>query len=71
MLSEMWFPLDDMDKSFIAFLDVLPFKNGSDLMINICAGKMDVIKNLLILISYIIVVLIIAIIVYRAKMKKR
>lgn len=70
MLSGMWFPLNDMSKTFVNFLNVLPFKNCSDIMIKICANDFSVLRELLIIMGYTLVVLVIAVIAYRTKMKK-
>ena len=75
ILSGMWFPLDGLDKGVITFMDVLPFRNASQLIQNVMNGVDDAFKDfglpLIILLAYTLVVLILAVVVFRHKMKSK
>ena len=75
VLSGMWFPLDGLDGGIITFMNCLPFKNAVDLLQNTLNGIVDPFKDfvlpLLIVLAYSLVVIIIAVVVFKHKMKEK
>ena len=75
VLSGMWFPQEGLDEGMVTFMKCLPFKNATDLIQNaingINNGFDDFAKPLLILLAYTIVVFVLAIFVFKNKMKSK
>lgn len=75
VLSGMWFPKEGLKDGFITFMQALPFKNASMSVENVVNGYSnafdDIILPLIILMSYTIVVMIVAILVFKHKMKSK
>lgn len=75
LLSGIWFPIDGMSGGFITFMEILPFRNASLLVQNTLIGINDIFndffKPLLILLGYIVVAFVIAIILFKKKMKNK
>ena len=75
ILSGMWFPVEDLNGSFINVMNYLPFKNATILIQNVLNGindlGIDFVKPLVIVLIYVIVIYIIAINAYNYKMKNR
>ena len=75
LLSGIWFPIDEMSGGFITFMEILPFRNASLLVQNTLIGINDIFndffKPLLILLGYIFVAFVIAIILFKKKMKNK
>lgn len=72
LLSGMWFPLEGMSDGFLIFLRVLPFRNASLLMQNVFFPPTfdSVGVPVLILAAYTVVVGVLAILLFRKKMKE-
>ena len=75
LLSGMWFPIDGLNKGVITFMNILPFRNASMLVQNTMNGIGDLFKDfflpLIILVAYTIVAFVVAVLVFRAKMKSK
>lgn len=75
VLSGMWFPVEGLSEGFTTLMKVLPFKNATDLLQNTLNGVNDLFKDfflpLIILLAYTIVVIILAIIIFKNKMKAK
>lgn len=75
VLSGMWFPTEGLNQGMITLMKVLPFKNATDLMQNMIVGIDDVFKDfllpLIIVLAYSVVIIIIAILAFRSKMKEK
>lgn len=75
VLSGMWFPVEGLSEGFTTLMKVLPFKNATDLLQNTLNGINDLFKDfflpLIILLAYTIVVIILAIIIFKNKMKAK
>ena len=75
VLSGMWFPVEGMSGGFIKLMNILPFKNATILIQNTLNGITDMfndfIKPLIIVLSYSVVVFILAILVFKKKMKTK
>ena len=73
LLSGMWFPIEGLDRTLIAIMNALPFKNATMLMQNTLNGINDIYQDLLIplciVLAYTIVTFILSIIVFKKKMK--
>ena len=74
VLSGMWYPIEGLDSSMVAFMKVLPFKNATMLIQNMIIGVNDVLKDiflqLIIVLGYTIIAFAIAIIVFKSKMNE-
>ena len=72
ILSGMWFPLDGMSPGFLVFLRVLPFRNAALLMQNVFypATFDSVGAPLLILLAYCVLFVVLAVLIFRKKMKE-
>ena len=72
ILSGMWFPLDGMSQGFLIFLRVLPFRNASLLIQNVFFPPTfeSVGEPVLILTAYTVVVGVLAMLLFRKKMKE-
>lgn len=75
ILSGMWFPTEGLDGAMITIMKSLPFKNATDLMQNMLNGINDFSKDflipLLILLGYTIAIFVLAIILFKNKMKAK
>ena len=75
LLSGMWFPIDGLGKGVITFMNVLPFRNASMLVQNTMNGIGDLFNDfflpLIILVAYTVAAFIVAILVFRVKMKSK
>lgn len=75
VLSGMWFPVDGLSGGFITLMKVLPFKNANDLLQNVLNGINNPFDDfwlpLIILLSYTIVIIALAIIIFKNKMKAK
>ncbi|MBQ7642503.1 MAG: ABC transporter permease [Clostridia bacterium] len=73
VLSGMWFPTEGMSEGFVNFMKILPFKNGTDLMMSVAEMNFSfskVVQPALIVLAYALVVLVAAIFAYAKKMKR-
>ena len=75
VLSGMWFPVEGLSEGFTTLMRVLPFKNATDLLQNTLNGINNLFNDfflpLIILLSYTIVVIFLAIIIFKNKMKAK
>ena len=75
VLSGMWFPVEGLSGGFITLMKVLPFKNATDLLQNVLNGVNDTFKDfflpLIILMAYTVVVIFLAILIFKNKMKAK
>ena len=75
ILSGMWFPVDGLNKGMMTFMKVLPFRNATLLVQNTMNGINDVFNDFLLLmgivLAYTIVAFVIAIIIFKNKMKSK
>ena len=75
VLSGMWFPIEGLGEGMINFMNCLPFRNATLLIQNTMNGINDTFKDfvlpLIIVLAYTIVVFIIAIIMFKKKMKDK
>ncbi|MBP5445171.1 MAG: ABC transporter permease [Acholeplasmatales bacterium] len=75
LLSGMWFPVESVSGGMKVVMEVLPFRNATLLIQNMILGVNDTfddfIKPLLIVIAYTIIVFVIAILLFKKKMKER
>lgn len=75
VLSGMWFPIEGLSEGIIVFMKVLPFKNATMIiqnsLLNVPYTFEDFYLPLIIVFSYIVVVLITAILVFKHKMKAK
>ena len=75
VLSGMWFPIEGLYSSMVTFMKILPFKNATMLIQNMITGVNDIFNNfllpLIIVLGYTIIAFVIAIIVFKSKMKEK
>ena len=75
VLSGMWFPVEGLSGGFVTLMKVLPFKNATDLLQNVLNGINDSFKDfflpLIILMAYTVVVIFLAILIFKNKMKAK
>ena len=75
LLSGMWFPVDSVSGGMLAVMNALPFRNATILIQNLILGINspfnDFVKPLLIVLAYTILVFIIAILLFKKKMKEK
>ena len=75
ILSGMWFPTEGINPSMVTLMKCLPFKNATDLLRNVINGIGNTFNDLwlplIITVVYALVVLIIAIAVFKYKMKSK
>lgn len=75
VLSGMWFPVSGLNEGIIMVMDILPFRNANMLIQNTLNGIADPFKDfvlpLIIVIAYTIVVYIVAVLVFKKKMKTK
>lgn len=75
VLSGMWFPIEGLPESMLIFMKILPFKNATMLVQNTVNGYSnlfnDIFSPFIILSAYTILVLSIAILVFKNKMKAK
>ena len=73
VLSGMWFPIEGLGDGMITFMNILPFRNATILVQNTMNGINDVYKDFLLplvtVLAYTIVSFILAIVVFKRKMK--
>ena len=73
LLSGMWFPIEGVDGAFIKLMSILPFKNATLLIQNTLNGYGDLINDfiypLVNVLVYSVIIFILAIIVFKKKMK--
>ncbi len=75
VLSGMWFPIEGLNEGMIIFMKILPFKNATTLIQNMILGVNnsfnDFLLPLLIVLAYTIISFVIAILLFKRKMKSR
>lgn len=75
VLSGMWFPTEGLDSGFIKVMNILPFKNTTILVQNTLNGINnifnDFLKPLIIILTYTILIFLLAIVVFKKKMKTK
>ena len=75
ILSGMWFPLEGLPNGMLVLMKTLPFKNATMLVQNAVNGYSDLFTDILlpftIILAYSIVIFVIAIIVFKRKMKSK
>lgn len=75
VLSGMWFPTEGLDSGFIKVMNILPFKNTTILVQNTLNGINnifnDFLKPLIIILTYAILIFLLAIVVFKKKMKTK
>lgn len=75
VLSGMWFPVEGLNKGMITFMNILPFRNATKLVQNTLNGITDPFNDfilpLIIVLSYTIIAFIVAIIIFKRKMKTK
>ena len=75
VLSGMWFPVEGLEGGMVKLMNILPFKNATILIQNTINGFSDLmndfLKPLLIIIIYTVVIFVVAIVVFKNKMKSK
>ena len=75
VLSGMWFPIEGLNEGIITFMKILPFKNATTIIQNMILGVNnsfdDFILPLLIVLAYTILSFILAILMFKYKMKEK
>lgn len=75
LLSGMWFPIEKLNGGIVTFMDCLPFRSSGLIVQNMMNGINntfnDFVKPLLIVLAYTVVTFVIAILVFRKKMKNK
>lgn len=75
VLSGMWFPIDALSGTIKTIMECLPFRNSHLLVQNALLGinnvMDDFLKPLLIVLGYIVVAFVVAILVFKSKMKEK
>ncbi len=75
VLSGMWFPIEGLNEGMITFMKILPFKNATMLIQNMIIGVNDSFNDfvlpLLIVLGYAVLVFVVAIVVFKNKMKEK
>ena len=75
VLSGMWFPIEGLNEGMITFMKILPFKNATTIIQNMILGVNnsfdDFILPLLIVLAYTILSFILAILMFKYKMKEK
>ena len=75
VLSGMWFPIEGLGEGMITFMNILPFRNATLLIQNTMIGVSDPFKDfilpLIIVLAYTVVSFVVAIAVFRSKMKSK
>ena len=71
----MWFPTEGLDGTLINVMNYLPFKNAAILVQNTLNGVTDINKDflypLIILLIYSVLIFVLAIVVFKKKMKSK
>ena len=71
----MWFPVDGLNEGMITFMKVLPFRNATMLIQNMIIGVNDSFNDfilpLLIILGYTVLAFVVAILVFKNKMKEK
>ena len=70
LLSGMWFPNEGLDNNMIKIMNILPFKNAVCLIQNSLNGINDLLRPFIIVLLYSLIIFILAIIIYKKKMKE-
>lgn len=70
LLSGMWFPNEGLDNNMIKIMDILPFKNAVCLIQKSLNGINDLLRPFIIVLLYSLIIFILAIIIYKKKMKE-
>lgn len=70
LLSGMWFPNEGLDNNMIKIMNVLPFKNAVCLIQKSLNGINDLLRPFIIVLLYSLIIFILAIIIYKKKMKE-
>lgn len=75
ILSGMWYPVEGLDKTMLDIMDILPFKNATMLVQNTLNGINDYwndfFKPLVIILVYCVIIFVLAIILFKSKMKSK
>ena len=75
VLSGMWFPMEGINETMIKIMNVLPFKNATMLVSKPLSGisnvSDDFIVPFIIVLTYIVIVFILSIIIYKKKMTSK
>ena len=75
ILSGMWFPLEGLPEGMLILMKALPFKNATMLIQNVVNGYNDAFNDLvlplIILVIYTIIILALATLMFRNKMKAK
>ena len=75
VLSGMWFPIDGLNNGMITFMKALPFRNATMLIQNMIIGVNDSFNDfilpLLIVLGYTVLAFVVAILVFKNKMKEK
>ena len=75
VLSGMWFPTEGLSDGIMVFMEALPFRNATLIIQNVMNGINDPFKDfvlpLIILLIYTVVIFVVAIIVFKNKMKAK
>ena len=66
----MWFPNEGLDNNMIKIMNILPFKNAVCLIQNSLNGINDLLRPFIIVLLYSLIIFILAIIIYKKKMKE-
>ena len=69
VLSGMWFPTEGLGGGFITVMNCLPFKNAALAVQNTLNGEGDILVPALITLGYTVAAFVIAILVFKSKMK--
>lgn len=73
VLSGMWFPVEGLSSGMVKIMNFLPFKNATILVQNVLNGVNDLfddlINPLIIILTYTLVIFILAIVVFKNRMK--
>jgi ABC-2 type transport system permease protein len=73
VLSGMWFPVEGLSSGMVKIMNFLPFKNATILVQNVLNGVNDLFDDLfhplIIVLTYTLVIFILAIIVFKNRMK--
>ena len=75
VLSGMWFPMQGLSDGMVTLMKILPFKNATVVLQNVINGIEnpinDLVLPLLIVLGYTVVAFVVAIILFRIKMKEK
>lgn len=75
VLSGMWFPIENLSSGMMTVMKCLPFRNGTILIQNVTIGINDTFNDfvlpLFIILGYALVTIVLAIIIFKSKMKTK